>query len=52
MGDLAERGHRIQPKAGLGRGTFGRGQIIRYDAFSGVMHGGSEPRADGQIAAF
>ena len=52
MGDLAERGHRIQPKAGLGRGTFGRGQIIRYDALSGVMHGGSEPRADGQIAAF
>ena len=52
MADLAERGHRIQPEAGLGRGNFGRGQIIRYDADSGVMHGGSEPRADGQIAAF
>ena len=52
MADLAERGHRIQPVAGLGRGSFGRGQIIRYDAETGVMHGGSEPRADGQIAAF
>ncbi len=52
MADLAERGHRIQPESGLGRGNFGRGQIIRYDAEAGVMHGGSEPRADGQIAAF
>ena len=52
LADLAERGHRIQPEAGLGRGNFGRGQIIRYDAETGVMHGGSEPRADGQIAAF
>ncbi len=52
MADLAERGHRIQPEAGLGRGNFGRGQIIRYDPETGVMHGGSEPRADGQIAAF
>ena len=52
MAGLAERGHRIQPEAGLGRGNFGRGQIIRYDAYAGVMHGGSEPRSDGQIAAF
>ena len=52
MADLAGRGHRIQPEAGLGRGIFGRGQIIRYDAESGGLHGGSEPRADGQIAAF
>ena len=50
LADLAERGHRIQPEAGLGRGNFGRGQIIRL--VDGVMHGGSEPRADGQIAAF
>lgn len=52
MADLAERGHHIQPESGLGRGNFGRGQIIRYDAETGVLHGGSEPRADGQIAAF
>ena len=50
MADLAERGHRIQPEAGLGRGNFGRGQIIRVE--DGVLHGGSEPRADGQIAAY
>ena len=50
MADLAERGHRIQPEAGLGRGNFGRGQIIRVE--DGVLRGGSEPRADGQIAAF
>ena len=52
MAALAELGHRIQPEAGLGRGNFGRGQVIRYDPCAGVMHGGSEPRADGQIAAF
>lgn len=50
MADLAERGHRIQPEAGLGQGNFGRGQIIRVE--DGVLHGGSEPRADGQIAAY
>ena len=52
MADLAERGHRIEPISGIGRALFGRGQIIRYDPATGVMHGGSEPRADGQIAAF
>ena len=50
LADLAERGHRIQPEAGLGRGNFGRGQIIRVE--DGVLHGGSEPRADGQMAGF
>ncbi len=50
MAALAEMGHRIQPEAGLGRGNFGRGQIIRR--VDGLLHGGSEPRADGQIAAF
>ena len=50
MADLAARGHRIQPEAGLGRGNFGRGQIIRVE--EGILHGGSEPRADGQIAGF
>ena len=52
MAALAERGHRIQPESGMGRAMFGRGQIIRRDAEKGVLHGGSEPRADGQIAAF
>ena len=52
MAALADRGHRIRPVSGLNRGLFGRGQIIRYDSSARAMHGGSEPRADGQIAAF
>ena len=52
MAALADRGHRIRPVSGRSRRIFGRGQIIRYDADAGVMHGGSEPRSDGQIAAF
>lgn len=47
---LASMGHRLVPVSGLRRGIFGRGQVIR--AVDGVLHGGSEPRADGQIAAF
>jgi len=50
MADLAARGHRVLPVAGMGRGVFGRGQVIRR--VDGAWHGGSEPRADGQIAAY
>ena len=52
MAALADLGHRIRPVSGRGRRIFGRGQIIRYDAGAGVMHGGSEPRSDGQMAGF
>ncbi len=52
MARLAEMGHQIRPVSGLGRGIFGRGQIIRRDPKTGVLYGGSEPRADGQVAAF
>jgi gamma-glutamyltranspeptidase/glutathione hydrolase len=44
---LTERGHAVQFVDGYARALFGRGQIIRYDAESGVMWGGSDPRADG-----
>lgn len=47
---LASMGHRLVPIAGLRRGMFGRGQVIRV--VDGVLHGGSEPRADGQMAGF
>ncbi|MCY3573531.1 MAG: gamma-glutamyltransferase [Chloroflexi bacterium] len=47
---LAGMGHRLVPVSGLRRGVFGRGQVIRR--VDGVLHGGSEPRSDGQIAAF
>lgn len=52
MAKLANMGHKIRPVSGIERGVFGRGQIIRYDSYSEVIHGGSEPRSDGLIAAF
>jgi gamma-glutamyltranspeptidase/glutathione hydrolase len=52
MARLAEMGHKIRPTSGRARISFGRGQIIRRDAYTGVLTGGSEPRSDGQIAAF
>jgi len=45
--ELARMGHTVQPVTGLARGLFGRGQIIRHDPDSGVLWGGSDPRADG-----
>ncbi|GAB4577819.1 MAG: gamma-glutamyltransferase family protein [Anaerolineales bacterium] len=47
MANLAGRGHSVIPTAGYGRSLFGRGQIIVRDAESGVLWGGSDPRADG-----
>jgi gamma-glutamyltranspeptidase/glutathione hydrolase len=52
MAQLAAMGHKVRPVAGRGRGVFGRGQIIRRDAYTGTLFGGSEPRADGLVAAF
>ncbi len=52
MAALAAKGHRVRPVAGFGRRVFGRGQVILRDAESGVLRGGSEPRADGLVAAF
>ncbi len=46
---LQQRGHNIQVQ--LNPGAFGRGQII-WRGENGVMVGGSETRADGQVAAF
>nr|WP_276719014.1 gamma-glutamyltransferase family protein [Kyrpidia tusciae] len=46
---LSRRGHEIAWSADTG--SFGRGQIIwRLD--NGVLVGGTEPRADGQVAAW
>ncbi len=46
INDLAARGHRmlVMPPHG---GLFGSGQIITRDPGTGVLTGGSEPRADG-----
>jgi gamma-glutamyltranspeptidase/glutathione hydrolase len=47
---LMERGHHIIRAQETT--TFGRGQIIWRDPETGVLAGGTEPRADGQIAAW
>ncbi len=52
MARLAELGHKVRPVSGRGRGVFGDGQIIRRDAETGVLFGGSDPRKDGVTAGF
>ncbi len=47
MAALAEMGHQVRPVSGMGRTLFGRGQIICRDPQTGVVWGGSDPRADG-----
>ncbi len=44
---LAERGHPVQKVAGWERAIFGRGQVILREPVTGVLTGGSDPRADG-----
>jgi gamma-glutamyltranspeptidase/glutathione hydrolase len=41
-------GHDVKPASGLTRMVMGKGQIIIRDPETGVLCGGSEPRADGQ----
>ena len=52
LAKLADLGHHIRPVSGQGRALFGSGQIIRRDAETGVLFGGSDPRKDGLVAAF
>lgn len=47
---LARKGHTIN--IALDSGTFGRGEIIWRDPETGVLHGGTEPRTDGSVAAW
>jgi len=49
---LADLGHPVRRVSGPERSVFGSGQIIRRDAESGVLFGGSDPRKDGLVAAF
>ncbi|MBN1242735.1 MAG: gamma-glutamyltransferase family protein [Spirochaetales bacterium] len=46
---LAARGHEVDRESDPG--SFGRGQIILRDG-AGVLHGATEPRADGCVAAY
>jgi gamma-glutamyltranspeptidase/glutathione hydrolase len=45
--DLARRGHEVRCVAGYERALFGRGQVILRDEQTGILTGGSDPRADG-----
>jgi gamma-glutamyltranspeptidase/glutathione hydrolase len=47
MARLAALGHTVVPVDGHDRAIFGRGQVILRDRKSGVLWGGSDPRADG-----
>jgi gamma-glutamyltranspeptidase/glutathione hydrolase len=49
---LADMGHQVNLVMGFNRRLFGCGQIIRRDADTGVLYGGSDPRKDGLVAAF
>ena len=50
---LEKMGHKVIANVSEhARGMFGRGQIIFRDAKTGVLWGGSEPRADGQVLAW
>lgn len=44
---IKDLGHPVRVASGLERSVFGRGQIILRDSESGVLWGGSDPRADG-----
>jgi gamma-glutamyltranspeptidase/glutathione hydrolase len=47
VADLSRRGHPVHHVTGWERALFGRGQVIQRDPESGVLIGGSDPRADG-----
>ncbi len=47
LADLAGRGHPVRRVTGWERALFGRGQVILRDPATGVLIGGSDPRADG-----
>ena len=43
LAELGKMGHRLYSVSGYARALFGRGQIIRRDASTGVLCGGSRP---------
>lgn len=47
MDALKKMGHPLYPVGGYERALFGRGQVILRDPQTGVLCGGSDPRADG-----
>jgi gamma-glutamyltranspeptidase/glutathione hydrolase len=49
---LGRLGHRVKRVTGHERAVFGRGQVILRDPTTGVLCGGSDPRADGCAVGF
>jgi len=47
IADLRRRGHPVRRVTGWERALFGRGQAITRDPGTGLLTGGSDPRADG-----
>jgi gamma-glutamyltranspeptidase/glutathione hydrolase len=47
LDELRAMGHPVEPVSGHAQALFGRGQVILRDPQSGVLWGGSDPRADG-----
>ncbi len=47
--ELDKMGHHVHSVSGYERSVFGRGQIIHRDLGTGVLCGGSDPRADGCV---
>jgi gamma-glutamyltranspeptidase / glutathione hydrolase len=47
VAELRRRGHPIREVRGWERALFGRGQVIVRNPQSGILLGGSDPRADG-----
>jgi len=52
MNTLSRMGHDIIPTSGIARMVFGRGQIINRNPKTGVLCGGTSPRADGIAIAW
>jgi gamma-glutamyltranspeptidase/glutathione hydrolase len=48
---LRAKGHRVSFLSGHDRAVFGRGQVILREPATGVLWGGSDPRADGCAVA-
>lgn len=51
LAGLETLGHAVKPVAGMERAVFGRGQVILRERATGVLWGGSDPRADGLAMA-
>jgi gamma-glutamyltranspeptidase / glutathione hydrolase len=52
MSALAHLGHPVTPESGSRRSIFGRGQVILRDPKTGLLSGGSDPRADGCVMTY